>query len=113
MLKTKLRNLGRQITAKRGKRGVRGVAQEIGISAATLSRVERGYLPDLETFRKICAWMEVDPGSVLGVNPPKRPGPPRFALHFRKDRELEPEVAQALAKAILAAQRAWMVSDDE
>jgi len=49
-----LQALGRKLLDKRGNRGIRDVAQEIGISPATLSRVERGYLSDLETFGKIC-----------------------------------------------------------
>jgi transcriptional regulator with XRE-family HTH domain len=37
--------------------GVRDLAPEIGTSAATLSRIERGYLPDVETFMKIQHWL--------------------------------------------------------
>jgi len=36
---------------------LREAAKEIGISAATLSRIERGATPDIETFGKIWAWM--------------------------------------------------------
>ena len=35
--------------------------KQIGISKATVSRVESGKLPDIETFIKICIWLETDP----------------------------------------------------
>lgn len=45
--------------AKKKKRiGVREFAKEIGISAATLSRIENGKVPDIETFFKLCFWMK-------------------------------------------------------
>jgi len=37
--------------------GVREVAKRIGISAATLSRVERGENPDGETLAKVLLWL--------------------------------------------------------
>lgn len=112
MPKLPLQALGRRLLDKRGSVGVREAAREIGVSPATLSRVERGHLPDLETFKKICLWLDVDPGQVLGVSPASGPPSPRpeVAVHFRKDRALKPATAQALAQMILAAQRAWLVS---
>lgn len=41
----------------RGARGVREAAREIGISHATLSRVERGFAPDARTLQRVCAWL--------------------------------------------------------
>lgn len=104
--------VGRQLATQRGARGIRETAKEIGISAATLSRVERGLMPDLETFGKICRWLKVDPAAVLGVKEitPRRP---TVAVHFRKDQAIEPGTAKALADMILAAQRAFMVADAE
>ena len=69
-------------------------------------------MPDLDTFGKICRWLKVDPAEVLGVTEvvPKRPA---VAVHFRKDRALQPATAQALAELILAAQRAFMVEQEE
>jgi transcriptional regulator with XRE-family HTH domain len=64
-------NLAFQIKEKRGDRGLREVANEIGISHATLSRIENGKLPDIETFKKICEWLNVDPGVMLGVKEQK------------------------------------------
>lgn len=37
---------------------LRELASEIGISAATLSRIENGkFVPDLVTFKKILDWL--------------------------------------------------------
>jgi transcriptional regulator with XRE-family HTH domain len=38
--------------------GLREFAKQIGISTSTLSRVENGKQPDIETFFKICYWMK-------------------------------------------------------
>ena len=54
-----LENLGLRVREKRGQQSIRAAAKEIGISHATLSRVERGYLPDLERYEKICKWLGV------------------------------------------------------
>jgi len=52
--------LSSMIKNKRGTKGLREVANEItGISAATLSRIEQGNLPDVETFILLCDWLEV------------------------------------------------------
>lgn len=52
--------LASMIKSRRGKKGLRDTATEIGdISAATLSRVEQGNLPDVETFIRLCKWLKV------------------------------------------------------
>lgn len=52
--------LSSMVKTKRGKKGLRDTATEIGdISAATLSRIEQGKLPDVETFILICKWLDV------------------------------------------------------
>lgn len=111
-VKQNIEIIGRKLEKARGARGVRAVALEIGVSAATLSRVERGYMPDLETFGKICRWLKIDPAEVLGVKEvvSKRPA---VAVHFRKDQALQPTTAEALAQMILAAQRAMMFAETE
>jgi transcriptional regulator with XRE-family HTH domain len=106
-----LQQIGPLVRAKRGERGIREVAGEIGLSPATLSRVERGKLPDLETFSRLCRWLKIDPAEVLGVDRGsirKRVagGGPKFVqAHFRADRNLSPRAASALAELILATQR--------
>lgn len=100
-------SLGRLALERRAQRGIREVAAEVGVSPATLSRVERGKMPDLETFGRICKWLRVDPASVLGI-PASRSESSGLSVHFRKDQAISPETAKALAQMILAAQRAVM-----
>lgn len=104
--------VGRQLATQRGARGIRDTAKEIGISPATLSRVERGLMPDLETFGKICRWLRIDPAEILGITEIASTRP-AAVVHFRKDHAIEPATAKALAEMILAAQRAFMVADAE
>jgi transcriptional regulator with XRE-family HTH domain len=110
MGKVGLQNLGRRLVEERGETGIRKTAKEIGISPATLSRVERGYLPDLETFTKICRWLKVDPAEILALKSSATHSPPKAAVHFRKQREISPKTAQALAQLIIAVQRALVAS---
>jgi transcriptional regulator with XRE-family HTH domain len=106
-----LQVLSRKLLSKRGDRGIREVAKEIGISPATLSRIERGHLPDIETFRKVCKWLNIDPSKILGVKPHINENP-KISVHFRKDITLKPDTAEALAELILAAQRAMLASEE-
>lgn len=107
-----LLRLGHLVRKKRADEGIRAIAAKIRVSAATLSRVERGHVPDIETFRKICAWLEVDPNDFLGVEAAPKTvdttvsslsaAPP--AVHFRADHTFTPEAASDFAQLILAAQ---------
>lgn len=36
-------------------------AKQIGISKATLSRLEKSKIPDIETFGKVCNWLKTEP----------------------------------------------------
>ena len=106
MAKITLQNLGTIVREKRGARGLRAVAAEVGTSAPTLSRIESGKMPDLQTFGKLCRWLGVDPGSLLGVSPilQETEVPSLAAAHLKADREIAPETARALANAIIRAQ---------
>ena len=86
------------------------MAKEIGVSPATLSRIERGNLPDLSTFSKVCKWLGIDPGEILGVSKSgdraeAEKGPIAVAAHFRAGQTPSPELARALADMIITAQR--------
>lgn len=107
MAKIILQTVGKKLADKRGAKGIRETAREIGISHGTLSRLERGYLPDLDTFKKVCAWLDVNPNDILGVHTQSHQVP-NVAVHFRKKQTLAPVTAHALAEMILAAQRALL-----
>ena len=52
--------LASMIKSRRGKKGLRDTSIEIGcVSPATLSRIEQGNLPDVETFIRLCKWLNV------------------------------------------------------
>ncbi|WP_299047626.1 helix-turn-helix transcriptional regulator [uncultured Polaribacter sp.] len=87
------------VKSKRGKKGLRTLSNEIGISASTLSRIEQGNLPDIDTYLKLCQWLEVsseyfntgavDTNSHTGV-----------VAHLRADKTLPPNTAEALIQMI-------------
>ncbi len=105
-----LETFGAMVSEKRGNLGVRATAKKIGISPATLSRVENGHLPDLENFRKICRWLKMEPSVILGFdsNVASRP---TASVHFRKKQTMKLETAEALADMIISAQRALYTRD--
>lgn len=100
--------LGAMLRDRRGGRGIRDVAQEIGISPATLTRVEGGRLPDLATFQKVCSWLKVNPAEILDV-PVETSATAgdtlAAAVHLRADQTLPENAASDLAHLILVAQR--------
>ena len=98
-----LENLGLRVKEKRGEQGIRAAAKEIGISHATLSRVERGFMPDLANYRRICRWLGINVEDVTGVSA----APASVArVHFRKKPTISSATAQNLAQMILTAQAA-------
>src|SRR5574340_1826182 len=107
----KVRELGALLRAKRGPRGLREVSGEIGnVSASTLSRVEQGKLPDLDTFMLLCRWLKVSPDQFMkggsadkGATVAKSTTPDLITVHLRTDRTLDPETAEALTKLIQLA----------
>src|SRR5436190_20767278 len=83
-----LEDLGRLILAKRNERGlgIRAAAREVGISHATLARVEKGFLPDLENYEKIRRWLglqeEIAMTKTGNVSIPQ--------VHFRREKTATP-----------------------
>ncbi len=104
-----MEELGLRVKQKRGAMGIREAAKQADVSPATLSRVEAGKQPDLNTFAKICKWLDVDPNTMLGV---KKVSPSKnlefsdatgqvFA-HFRAKKTMNPDTTAHLAKLIEA-----------
>ncbi len=115
MAKVTLGEMGALVRERRGPRGVREVSTEIGISPATLSRVENGKQPDLTTFEKLCRWLGISPSDVLdvdgGSDRGRGPASPAIATaHLKAQQQIRPELAQALGEMILRAQA--MLADD-
>jgi len=96
--------LSLMLKSKRGDKGLRTVAQEIGgISASTLSRIEQGNLPDVDTFIRICKWLEVSPQEFTDDANTSylKPSNQEIILsHLRADRTLPPSTVTALTEMI-------------
>src|SRR5260370_337318 len=97
----------------RGNEGIREFAKKLGISPATLSRVENGKLPDLETFSKICDKLDLDPSDILqvGKKASAQPAAPAVTLaahvHLKADAQQPPAAARDLDEhALQASQQA-------
>ena len=114
MPKVRLGQIGTLVRERRGTQGIRTTAREIGVSPATLSRVENGKQPDLTTFEKLCRWLEINPSDFLNVGTTDAEMPEATVstatAHLRAQRQITPELAQALGEMIVRAQE--MLADE-
>lgn len=109
-----LESLGATVRKRRADKKLRETAREVGVSAATLMRVESGRIPDVETFGKICRWLMIDPSAFLGMGQPSVAAGESEAMHspvltvsahFRADQTPKPETVHALAQMVLYAMK--------
>ncbi len=87
--------LGAELKARRRAKRLtlRDLSDEIGVSFNTLSRVERGHIPDLKNFQRIVDWLEM-PAEMFtheDVNTPEV-----IARHLRSDRRLSEDAASKI-----------------
>ena len=99
--------LGRMLSQQRGSMGIRAAAAEIEISPATLSRLERGHVPDVVTLRKICDWLEISPNDVLGFVPQKSEDEVAAQITFKNKKTLDPNTSKSLLNMIEAAHKVF------
>ncbi len=96
--------LGDTLKAERRKRrlSLREVSYETGISVNTLSRVERGYLPDLKNYQRLVEWLGVPADTFLETSRPESPAGTLdlVARHFRSDPSLTAEAAEKLTSLV-------------
>lgn len=107
MRRRPLESLGAMVRERRGSQTLRVVAKEIGVSPATLLRVESGRIPDVATFGRICRWLEIDPGVFLGSKSASERGNAtiQVSAHLRADQNPQRETMQALAQMLLLVSR--------
>lgn len=104
-----IQRLAAMLRARRGPRGLRSVAQEIGeVSASTLSRIEQGGVPDLATYLRICRWLGISSKSLPGLASKSAVAaeantPELIEAHFRAEKVLPPETIVALSNMIRQA----------
>ncbi len=86
----------------------RKVAEQIGVSASTLTRMAQGANPDVEGFSKMVRWLgESADEFMLASSKKARPKAEDLRVvvsrHLRASKELSPESAKALESIIDAA----------
>ena len=92
-----INDLAPLVLQERGNMGVRAAAKEIGVSPTTLTRVEKGNIPDVKTLGKFCKW--------LGEEPTKFTGIMGLQIAFKNKSTMPPEAAQSMAKLIEKASK--------
>jgi transcriptional regulator with XRE-family HTH domain len=109
--------LGRAIKRHRGELdlSLRDVADEIGVSASTLSRIENGTgKPDSDNIVRITRWLDMPVDRVMSnrqggknVEPvvyyPHEATPEIVEAHLRADKKLSPDTAKALSELFRVA----------
>lgn len=79
---------------------LRDLADQIDVSFNTLSRVERGHVPDLRNFQRIVDWLDVPAERFLE---PTEPGPATLRAivrHLDTDLLLSKEAAAKIASVV-------------
>lgn len=94
------------IKSKRGNIGLRALAAEINVSASTLSRIEQGNLPDIDTYLKLCDWLEVSTEFFTNSDEKEENIKPKVIAHLRADKSLPQDTAETLIKMINLAYEA-------
>jgi transcriptional regulator with XRE-family HTH domain len=81
---------------------LRDAAAQAGVSAATLSRVLNGKVPDTATFAALVKWLGVSADLFIDRDR-EVSGAEAIEAHLRADRTLPPATAKALAALVRAA----------
>ena len=94
--------LGQALRSQRRERrlSLRDLAAEIGVSINTLSRVERGHIPDLRNFHRIADWLRVPAETLLESEAEASTTPEVIARHLRSDTRLDQAAAAKIAKLV-------------
>jgi len=110
--------LGGAVRRRREERGLslRDVADQTGVSASTLSRIENGTgKPDADNIARLASWLNMPIERVMhhgnrGMSDPKpvvyyphESTPEIIEAHLRADRQLTPETAKALSELFRVA----------
>ncbi len=93
----RMEELAGLVLKARGSMGIRAAAREVGVSPTTLSKVEKGHIPDQTTLRKICDWLGEDVTKFTAMG--------GLQIAFKKDQALLPQTATSLANLIQKAEK--------
>lgn len=78
---------------------LRDLADQTGVSLNTLSRVERGHIPDLKNFHLIVAWLDI-PAERFFERTTDSSTPEVIARHLRADSRLPESAAAQIAQIV-------------
>src|SRR5947209_9692129 len=109
--------LGNAVRRRRDQEGLslRDVAEETGVSASTLSRIENGTgKPDADNIARLAAWLDMPIERVMHhdraaaeakpvIYYPHESTPEIVEAHLRADRHLTPQTAKALSELFRVA----------
>jgi len=100
--------LAEMLKKKRGARGLRDIAKEITkmygeISPSTLSRIEQGNMPDIDTYVTVCQWLDVPTSYFTKDNKKESSTTQELLAHLRADKNLPADTATALVTMITLA----------
>lgn len=118
--------LGNAIRRRREQHGMslRDLADETGVSASTLSRIENGTgKPDADNIARLAAWLDMpiervmhhgnravnDPNPVVYY--PHESTPEIVEAHLRADKRLTPQTAKALSELFRVAYAQFSQAD--
>lgn len=102
-----IQELGAALRARRSEEdlSLKEVGEIINVSAATLSRIERGHTPDTTVIGKLAEWLGVnvttagEQASRIRTDADLKN---QIAVHLRANKRLSPEVANAIAQSFEA-----------
>lgn len=96
-------NLGAILRARRREKqlSLRDLHELTGVAVNTLSRVERGDVPDLKNFRLIVEWLDL-PAERFLEGAGEASTPEIIARHLRADRRLPAEAARKIVEMVEA-----------
>lgn len=85
---------------KRRRLSLRDLSHEIGVSFNTLSRVERGHVPDLKNYDLIVSWLGGPGQTLFDQSTREESTPEQIARHLYSDSRLKPEHADRIITLI-------------
>lgn len=91
------------LKTERKRRGLslRAASDEAEVPFNTLSRVERGYLPDLANFRRIVEWLGIPPERFFQPTQLRAESTPdAIAQHLARDPNLSPAAAERISALV-------------
>jgi len=97
-----LDQLGPMVRRRRSERDLtlREAAEESGVPFSTLSRIEKGHMPDLANFRRLVQWLGVSADEFFQPTETAEATPDVIAEHLRADPALPPEAALRIADIV-------------